>query len=255
MHSFDLQRNKQSITDATTDLLGNFMTMAVKSRHCDGDSVRVRKDMEPHVIYGSNRTTTAALKKLEEEKCKLLKKNLILELELRQLEVQREKVLEKSHRWEEKLEEKNEANEEEKVCEERIRQLEADLNAMMETTQTMEAKRTQLKGSNAALLRIDDSLGLHIQRLEERKTAMCEKHQRRETVLIQMEEKTQALRDLCLSLRKSRRRRGFHFFKALQAGQTVMVEENERKKKVQSLFTWIRKRLNRKRKEKMKAAG
>lgn len=98
------------------------------SRHCDIDSVHVMlKDMEPHMIYDSNMTATiAALKKLnqlEEEKFKLLKNNLILELEVRQLEVHREKLLRKSCRWEEKVkpleEDNNELNEKEKVCEEK----------------------------------------------------------------------------------------------------------------------------------------
>lgn len=221
--------------------------------------------MEPHMIYDSNMTaTTAALKKLnqlEEEKFKLLKRNLILEFEVRQMEVQREeKLLNKSCRWEEKgkqLEEgSHELNEKEKICEERIGQLEADLNVMMEKTQMMESMTTQLKGSNAALLQMDNSLDIRIKELQERKTAMCEKHQRREMVLIQMEEKTQELKDLCLSLRGNRKWSCFPFFKSPESGQEVTVEENDRKeKKMQSLFAWIRERLNRKHKEKMKTAS
>lgn len=84
---------------------------------------------------------------------------------------------------------------------------------------------------------------------------MCEKHQRREMVLIQMEEKTQDLKDLCLSLRKNRKRSCFHFFKSPEIGQAVTVEEKKQKEEENRRFTWIRKRLNRKHKERMKTAS
>lgn len=260
MAASTLFRHQPVSTDTAMDPLDNFMMTSAKSRRCDVDRIHVLKDMEPHMIYDSNTTatttTTAALnklKQLQEEKYKLLKKNLILELEVSQLEVQREKLLRKSQRREEKRtqleEDNNEVKEKEKMHEERFRQLEVDLNAMMEKAQMMEAKSTQLKGSNTALLQMDDSLDVHIRQLEERKTAMCEKHQRREMVLIQMEEKTQALKDLCLSLRKNRKHSCFHFFTSPETGEMVMVEEKEGKgKKMQSLFTWIRKRLNTRRK-------
>lgn len=242
--------------------LDKWMKVSEQGRRSDGDGTRVLKGMEPHMICDSDTAAATSacrkLEQLEEEKYKLLRKNLILELELRQLEAQREKLLKKSHRGEEKVEQLEEdhdgPNETRKTCEERSRQLEADLNVMMKTTQTMEAKTAQLRGSNAALVQMDDSLDRHIKKLEQRKAALCEKHQRREMVLIQMEEKTQALKDVCLSLRKNRTRSSFHFFKSPEAGQTLVVEENERKKKMQSLFARIRKRLNRKRKE-MKAAS
>lgn len=100
--------------------LDNLMKTSVKSRFCDVNSIRVLKDMEPRMIYDSNMTAASLRKRnqLEEEKFKLLKKNLILELEVRHLEVQREKV-KKSHRWEEELEQleedNNDVNEEEDV--------------------------------------------------------------------------------------------------------------------------------------------
>lgn len=84
-----------------------------------------------------------------------------------------------------------------------------------------------------------NSFEVHATKLDERKREMREKRQKMEMMLIQMEGKSQDLKDLSLSLRKKK--------KLYENGEGKSTERRKKK----SLLNWIRKKLN---KEEMRAA-